>query len=72
MRYVKTGLRCPIELVRMELRNEKPDRISLSWHLTRKEKMKVISSMIFPSNLSAMKRMQDILSGKKANEKAPR
>jgi hypothetical protein len=72
MRYVKTGLRCPIEVVRMELRNEKPDRISLSWHLTRKEKMKVISSMIFPSNLSAMKRMQDILSGKKANEKAPR
>lgn len=61
MRYVKTGLGCPLEVVRMELRNEKPDRISLSWHLTRKEKMKVISSMIFPDNYHAMMKVKEVL-----------
>lgn len=65
MRYLKNGLTCPLEVVRMELRNEKPDRISLSWHLTRKEKMKVVSSMIFPANHYAVLRMQTILKGDK-------
>jgi len=61
LRYVRTGLSCKVEIVRMELRNEKPDRISLSWHLTRKEKMRVVSSIVYPSNYRAMERVGQIL-----------
>jgi hypothetical protein len=51
----------PLDVVDFELRNEKPDKISLSWHLTKKEKKKVIESIKLPENQLAFKRLKVLL-----------
>ena len=51
----------PIDVVDFELRNEKPDKISLSWHLTKKEKKKVMESIDLPENKLAFKKLQTLL-----------
>lgn len=50
-----------IDVVDFELRNEKPDKISLSWHLTKKEKKKVMESIQLPENQLAFKRLKVLL-----------
>jgi hypothetical protein len=50
-----------IEIIDLQLRNEKTDRISLSWHLTNKEKKKVLASLYLPENQEAMKRIINLL-----------
>ena len=50
-----------IDVVDFELRNEKPDKISLSWHLTKKEKKKVMESINLPENQLAFKRLKVLL-----------
>lgn len=50
-----------IEIVDLELRNELNDRISLSWHLTNKEKKKVSASLFLPENQKAIRRLVDLL-----------
>lgn len=50
-----------IDIIDLELRNELNDRISLSWHLTNKEKKKVIASINLPENQVAIKRIVDLL-----------
>ncbi len=50
-----------IDVVDFELRNEKPDKISLSWHLTKKEKKKVMESIHLPENQLAFKRLKVLL-----------
>jgi Patatin-like phospholipase len=47
----------PIDMVDLELRNELNDRISLSWHLTNKEKKKVLASLQLPENQAAINRL---------------
>lgn len=39
-----------VDVIDFELKNEMPDKISLSWHLTNQEKQKVISSINLPNN----------------------
>lgn len=51
----------PVEIVDVQLRNERNDRISLSWHLTNKEKEKVLESLKLPENQDAMKRITELL-----------
>lgn len=51
----------PIEIVDVQLRNEKNDRISLSWHLTYKEKKKVLESLKLPENQAAIKKITELL-----------
>ncbi|MCE3278852.1 MAG: hypothetical protein K0S44_1043 [Bacteroidetes bacterium] len=46
--------KAPIDIVDFELRNELNDRISLSWHLTNKEKKKVFASLYLPENQKAV------------------
>ena len=51
----------PIEIIDLQLRNEKNDRISLSWHLTNREKQKVFNSITLPENQKAIKRIVELL-----------
>ena len=51
----------PIEIIDLQLRNELNDRISLSWHLTNKEKRKVLASIWLPENQKAIKRIVELL-----------
>ena len=50
-----------IEFIDLQLRNEKDDHISLSWHLTNKEKNKVFASILLPENQNAIKRIVELL-----------
>lgn len=50
-----------IEFVDLQLRNEKNDHISLSWHLTNKEKKKVAASIYLPENQEAINRITELL-----------
>ncbi|MES2591723.1 MAG: patatin-like phospholipase family protein [Bacteroidota bacterium] len=50
-----------IEFVDLQLRNEKNDHISLSWHLTNKEKKKVFKSISLPENVAAIRRIEELL-----------
>lgn len=51
----------PIQIVDFELRNELKDRISLSWHLTNKEKKKVIQSLELPENQHSLQVLESLL-----------
>ncbi len=50
-----------IEFIDLQLRNEKSDHISLSWHLTNKEKNKVFASIYLPENQEAIKKIKELL-----------
>lgn len=53
--------KAPIDIIDFELRNELNDRISLSWHLTNKEKKKVSASLFLPENQAAVKRLVELI-----------
>ena len=50
-----------LEIIDVQLRNERNDRISLSWHLTNMEKKKVLESLYLPENQEAVKRIVEVL-----------
>ena len=50
-----------IEFIDLQLRNEKYDHISLSWHLTNKEKKKIFASILLPENQEAIKRIVELV-----------
>jgi len=50
-----------IEIIDLQLRNEASDHISLSWHLTSREKQKIFSSIDLPENQNAIKRIKELL-----------
>ncbi|HEY0031219.1 MAG TPA: patatin-like phospholipase family protein [Bacteroidia bacterium] len=50
-----------IDIIDFQLRNELNDRISLSWHLTNKEKKKVLASIHLPENQNAIKKLKELL-----------
>jgi hypothetical protein len=50
-----------LEVINFQLRNQKPDKISLSWHLTEKEKQKVFNSIELPENRQAIERVRKLL-----------
>ena len=49
-----------IDIIDFELKNDEPDIISLSWHLTQREKNSVVGSMNSPNNKVAVKRFLDL------------
>lgn len=61
MQYACGWFDAPIDVIDFQLRNEKKDKISLSWHLTNKEKKKVLESIDLPENQDAIKRLQKLL-----------
>jgi hypothetical protein len=50
-----------IEVIDLQLRNDRKDHISLSWHLTNKEKRKVFASLFLPENQEAIDRILELL-----------
>jgi hypothetical protein len=50
-----------IEIFDLQLRNERTDKISLSWHLTNKEKKKVLRSIDLPENQQAIIKIVELL-----------
>ena len=50
-----------IDVVDLQLKNELNNRISLSWHLTNKEKKEVFASINLPENKEAIKRIVNLL-----------
>ena len=61
IQYADAWCKSPIDIIDMQLRNELKDRISLSWHLTNKEKRKVIESLYLKENQLAAKRIKELL-----------
>lgn len=50
-----------IDVVEFQLKNEKTDNISLSWHLTKTEKQKIIKSIKEEENKAALKKLISLL-----------
>jgi hypothetical protein len=50
-----------VDIVRLELQNETNDHISLSWHLTNKEKRKVFHSLNMSDNQASVKKITELL-----------
>lgn len=50
-----------IDVITFQMRNSKKDNISLSWHLTEKEKQQVLSSIDLPENIAALKKLKVLL-----------
>ncbi|MEN9999522.1 MAG: hypothetical protein RI922_2512 [Bacteroidota bacterium] len=55
------GFPFPVDLVTFNLRENKKDRISLSWHLTKNEKLKIANAFYSTRNLQAFKRLKKLL-----------
>jgi len=61
IQYADSWCKSSIEIIDFQLRNELKDRISLSWHLTNKEKQKVLESLYLPENQESVKRISELL-----------
>lgn len=56
-----TWCKSKIDIIDLQLRNERKDKISLSWHLTNKEKGKVLRSIDLPENQQAINKILELL-----------
>ena len=61
MEYISSWFDGPVDIVDFQLKNEIPDKISLSWHLTKHEKQKVIKSIDLPENQESIKKLRTLL-----------
>ena len=60
----KQAFSFPIDVVTFNLRESKRDKISLSWHLTAQEKVKIANSLYSKQNQLAFKRLIELLNTK--------
>jgi hypothetical protein len=51
----------PIQTINLNLRELQKDRISLSWHLTKHEKLKVLAAIKRSSNVKEFEKYQKLL-----------
>jgi hypothetical protein len=56
-----TWCKSKIDIIDLQLRNERTDKISLSWHLTNKEKKKVLRSIDLPENQQAIDKIVELM-----------
>lgn len=61
LEYVSSWFNGPVDIVDFQLKNEIPDKISLSWHLTNHEKLKVIKSIDLPENRESIDKLRRLL-----------
>ncbi len=61
IQYADMWCKSQIDIIDFQMRNEKNDRISLSWHLTNKEKRKVMESLYLPENQESLKKLVELL-----------
>lgn len=59
--YAATWYKGEIQVIDFQLRNEGEDKISLSWHLTEKEKQQVLRSVYLPENIQAIEKLRALL-----------
>jgi hypothetical protein len=50
-----------IDFVDFEMRNEKNNKVSLSWHLTNKEKKNIMESINLPQNQESVRRLKELI-----------
>ncbi len=61
LEYISGWFKGPVDVIDFQLKNEIPDKISLSWHLTNHEKIKVSRSIDLPENRAAIERLRTLL-----------
>jgi hypothetical protein len=63
-KFLDNNFSSPLHFVSLNLREYQKDRISLSWHLTKNEKLKIIKATKRQSNVLAFKKYCDLLNKK--------
>ena len=61
MKLCKTSFSFPVEKITFNLREDYNERISLSWHLTKKEKQKIAEAFGSSENQKALYQLQKLL-----------
>jgi len=61
MKIGLTNFPFKVNIITFNLREKKDDRISLSWHLTKQEKVKIEQAFLSMSNQFALKRLKELL-----------
>ena len=61
MKIATAGFKFPVDIVTFNLRENKSDRISLSWHLTQQEKNKIKNAFFSEANQNSLKRLEQLL-----------
>ncbi len=64
MKLCKTSFSFPVETITFNLREDYNERISLSWHLTKKEKQKIAEAFGSTENQKALYQLQKLLKTK--------
>ncbi|MEO6883305.1 MAG: patatin-like phospholipase family protein [Bacteroidia bacterium] len=59
--YTSLWFKGKIDFVDFQLQNDPGDNISLSWHLTNKEKKQVVNSMKLPENRASVAKLKELL-----------
>ncbi|MBI4930454.1 MAG: patatin-like phospholipase family protein [Bacteroidetes bacterium] len=59
--FISSWFNGQIDIVDFDLKNEVPDKISLSWHLTNHEKQKVANSIDLPENRESIDKLRRLL-----------
>jgi hypothetical protein len=67
LKVALNGLPFSVDVVSFNLRENTGDRISLSWHLTKREKAKIEQAYFSLSNQNSLRRLKTILNTSKSN-----
>lgn len=63
-KLMRNDLTFPMDVISFNLREDSRDRISLSWHLTKQEKLKIENAFYSKSNQEALKELLKLLANK--------
>lgn len=66
--YASSWLHCPLDVIDFELEHTSRDPVALSWHLTQREKLQVISSTELPQNITATQRFATLMAAGSTSE----
>jgi len=59
--YTSTWFEGQVDVIDLQMRNEGKAKISLSWHLTTREKRRVMESIMLPENQEAIQKLRELL-----------
>jgi hypothetical protein len=60
IQYASLWLECPLDIIDFQLKNDEETKISMSWHLTTKEKNEVKNAIHQPENRAALARLKQL------------
>jgi len=61
LKYAEAWFDNKLDVIQFQLWNEEVNRISMSWHLTKKEKRMVLNAVNLPENQEAFERLSELL-----------